>query len=86
MTISQLKEVNNPLSPNIIFLSETKNKTAFMKKVKRRMKFDECFVVDAVGKLGGMVLMWNNDVKILEINQSALTIEAHVVDTETQLD
>ena len=50
------------------------------------MKFDECFVVDAVGKLGSMVLIWNNDVNILKINQSALTIEAHVVDTETQLD
>ena len=57
-----------------------------MENVKKRMKFDECFVVDAVGRLGGMALMWNSEVHILEICQTALTIEAHVIDPETQVD
>lgn len=57
---SHLKEVCNPLSPGMIFLSETKNKKRYMEKVRRILNFEDCFVVEAIDKAGGMALMWKN--------------------------
>ena len=48
----------------MIILSETKNKTKFIKNFKKRLNFNECFVVEAMDRFGGMTLMWNNDIKI----------------------
>ena len=57
-----------------------------MEKVKNRLIFEKCYAVEALDRSGGMALMWNNDIKMLEIYHAALTIEIHVQDTDIQID
>lgn len=57
-----------------------------MEKFKKKLKFEEMVVVEAMEKSGGMTLIWNNNIRMLEVLSSAFTIEAHVVDPETNWD
>nr|XP_027086592.1 uncharacterized protein LOC113708329 [Coffea arabica] len=86
LTIPQLKEANNLLSPNLIFLCETKNKAQYMEQVKRRLHFEGCYVVEAMKRSGGMALLWHEDIKIKMIQHTSFTIEVQIQDTETQTD
>ena len=86
LTIPQLKEANNLLSPNLIFLCETKNKAQYMEQVKRRLHFEGCYVVEAMKRSGGMALLWHDDIKIKRIQHTSFTIEVQIQDTETQTD
>ena len=52
----------------------------------RNLKFEESIVVRAVNRSGGMVLMWDNDVRVIEALQSFFTLEEHIVDLDTQVD
>lgn len=40
--------------PSLVFLMETKNKIEFVQRVKRRLHFQSCLVVDHVGTAGGL--------------------------------
>ncbi|XP_071906102.1 uncharacterized protein [Coffea arabica] len=82
LTVPHLKDVNRLLSPSIIFLSETKNRKKYMEKVKNILRFENSFIVEAMNKTGGMTILWNNEVKISEVQASAFTIEAKVEDEE----
>ncbi|XP_071940395.1 uncharacterized protein [Coffea arabica] len=86
LTIPQLREVNNLFSPSMVFLSETKNRTKYMEKVKNNLRFDEMAVVEAMNKASGMALLWKQEVKIIEVLMTAFTIEAHVKDMEVNSD
>ena len=86
LTIFQLKEACNLLSLNMVFLCETKNKQQFMEKVRKQLRFEDCVVVESMNKSRGMVMMWNTEVKVLEINTTAFTMEAHIMDTEINVD
>ena len=86
LTIPQLKEANNLLSPNILFLSETKNKAKFMESVRQKLGFEESKVVEAMNRAGGMTLMWRKEVTMIQVLESAFTLEAHLRDNESQQD
>ena len=86
LTIPQLREVNNLFSPSLVFLSETKNRTRYLEKVKNILRFEEMVVVEAMHKAGGMALFWKDEVKILEVLMTSFTIEAHVEDMEANTD
>lgn len=84
MIIPHMKEVNNLLSLNLVFLSETKNRTKYMEKIKRIRHFDNCFVVDAMNRAGGMTLLWNVEIKVKDIRNSTFTIEVLIEDDEVK--
>ncbi|XP_071902137.1 uncharacterized protein [Coffea arabica] len=86
LTIPQLREVNNLFFPSMVFLSETKNRTKYMEKVKNILRFDEMIVVEAMNKAGGLALLWKDEVRIIEVLRTAFTIEAHVEDPEVNTD
>ena len=86
LTIPQLKEANNLLSPKMIFFRETKNKARFMENVRRKLGFEESIVVEAMNRSGGMALMWRREVKMVQVLQSAFTLESHLNDQESQQD
>ena len=86
MTVPQLREANNLLSPNMIFLSETKNRFHYMKKVQKILRFEESVIVEAMDRKEGMALFWNNDIEVRKVVTTALTIEALVIDPDTQLE
>ncbi|XP_071900968.1 uncharacterized protein [Coffea arabica] len=86
LTVPHLREVNNPLSPNLIFLSETKNRRLVVDRIARGLRFDNSVVVEAMHKSGGMAVMWKEDPKTLEVNQTAFTIEVRIEDYEYHCD
>lgn len=86
LTIPQLREACNLLSPNVVFLCETKNRLQFMLTVKRKLRFDECVVVESMNKAGGMTVMWNNEVKVLDVQTTAFTMEIHIMDLDKNVD
>ena len=86
LTVPQLREANNLFSPNIVFLSETKNRIKYMEKVKSILRFDEMTVVEAMNRAGGMTLMWNRNIDVIRVVTTTFTIEAHVKDSNSKED
>ncbi|XP_071928065.1 uncharacterized protein [Coffea arabica] len=86
LIVPQLREANNLFAPNIVFLSETKNRIKYMEKVKTILRFDEMTVVEAMNRAGGMTLMWNRNINVMRVVTTAFTIEAHVKDLNSKED
>ena len=84
LTIPHLREACNLLSPNMLFLSEMKNRERYMDRVREKLNFENSCVVESMNRSGGMALMWKDEVKIIKILKIAFTIEAHVEDFETK--
>jgi len=47
--------------PNLVFLMETKLNSKKMEAIQTKLDFDAIFVVDSIGKSGGLALMWKLD-------------------------
>ena len=82
LKVPHLKEESKLLSPNLIFFCGTKNKNEYMKKIKKSLQFDNIFVVEALNKAGEMALLWNNEIKKIEIQTSSFTIKVQIEDQE----
>ena len=57
-----------------------------MKKVQRILGFEESVIMEAMDRKEGMALFWNNDIEVRKVVTTALTIEALVIDPDTQLE
>jgi exonuclease III len=44
--------------PEVVFLIETKCRSAKMEQIRVRIGFEGLFVVDLIGKSGGLALLW----------------------------
>ena len=82
LTVPHLREVNNLLSPNLIFLSETKNRKPVVDMIARGLRFDNRAVVEAMHKAGGMALLWKEDTQVVEVYRTVFTIEAKIEDMD----
>lgn len=69
--------------PNLVFLMETKLHVGRVAFLKNKLGFDGCFVVDAVGRNGGQVLLWRREVEINIISYSQRHISGWVIDERT---
>jgi hypothetical protein len=49
--------------PDLVFLMETKLTRQRMELVKTKLDFDGLFVVDCIGKSGGLALLWETEVQ-----------------------
>lgn len=47
-----------------IFLMETRAPKGRVQRMKRRLKFHKCFVVEPRGLSGGLCVFWNNEVQL----------------------
>lgn len=78
-TISQLKESIRLHLPDIIFISETKQKKGFVHTVSKRLKWKGRWdVVDPVGRSGGLLVVWGEKVSICRIIKSDFCIELEI--------
>ena len=84
LTVPQLREVNNLSSPNIFFLSETKNRKTAIERITRRLRLENNVTVEAMNRAGGMALLWTKDTQIVEVATTAFTIEAKIEGNESQ--
>ena len=65
-TVQDLCLMVREKKPNILFLMETKCRKEKIERIRVRLGFNGMFVVDPVGRSGGLALFWK-DVKNLEI-------------------
>jgi hypothetical protein len=61
---------------NIVFISETRQQKERVSNLRFRLDFNNSFVVDGVGKGAGVVLFWDDSIKI-----DLLSYDLHHVDT-----
>ena len=84
LTIFQLNEIINFHSPNVVFLCETKNQQNYMRQVQKKIRFENGYFVNSIGRAGGLVLFWNNDVSIDQVSNTDWYIVACIEDKETK--
>lgn len=81
-TVRDLHNLVKDKKQSFLFLMETLSKKNQLEKVRSRLGFDGLFVVDPVGKSGGIALLWK-EANTLEIfNYSRSYIHAIVKDDE----
>jgi exonuclease III len=80
-TVRDLCRLVKEKRPKLVFLMETKLRSYRVEGIKIRMGFRNVFVVDCVGKSGGLALMWSDDIQVDIQNYSRRHINA-VVKTE----
>ena len=52
-----------------------------MERLRRQLRFDQCEVVESMNKAGGMMVLWNDEVIVMDIKTTAFTIEFQIKDT-----
>ncbi|XP_040986473.1 uncharacterized protein LOC121234570 [Juglans microcarpa x Juglans regia] len=68
--------------PKIMFLIETMIVTKRVEGIRRKVGFEQCFVVDPVGNGGGLSLLWKDEVEVEIVNYSRWHVNAWVMDGE----
>jgi hypothetical protein len=81
-TVRVLHHLVKDKSPSIVFLMETYSSKGYMEKVRCRLGFDCLFVVDPVGRSGGLALFWKKSANIEIYNYSRYHIQALVKDND----
>lgn len=71
--------------PHIIFLSETKAKGCKLQTIKKRLNYDDLYVVDCNGKLGGLCLFWKKNVNTQVLYSDCNVIHAYVAYMNTNI-
>jgi hypothetical protein len=77
-TVQKLHRLVKEKKPNIVFLMETKLRSNKMERVRVQLGFEHMFVVDSVGKRGGLALFWTVDAGVEIQNYSRHHINAKV--------
>ncbi|XP_042942950.1 uncharacterized protein LOC122277139 [Carya illinoinensis] len=62
-TVRELHLMVKEKSPNVIFLSETKCNRTRMEGIRNKLNFDHSFIVDCVGRSGGIAFLWKKEVE-----------------------
>jgi exonuclease III len=65
-TVRDLCHMVKEKRPEVVFLMETKCRNAKMERVRVRIGFEGLFVVEPIGKSGGLAMLWR-DSNTLEI-------------------
>ncbi|KAK8476029.1 hypothetical protein V6N12_016040 [Hibiscus sabdariffa] len=79
-TVRALKNVAFKFHPNIIFLSETKQKKRYLEAIRVMIKFDNSFYIEPSGTTGGLSLWWMNNSQI-----KFLRAEKNFIDREISI-
>ncbi|XP_041000998.1 uncharacterized protein LOC121246780 [Juglans microcarpa x Juglans regia] len=77
-TVQDLHLMVKERNPGIVFLIETKLMAKKLEGIKRRMKWEGCFVMEPVGRKRGLVMLWREDVELEILNYSQHHISAYI--------
>jgi hypothetical protein len=61
-TVYDLCQLVKEKRPSLLFLMETINKKQCMEWLRVKLGFNGLFVVDSIGKSGGLALLWIDDI------------------------
>ncbi|KAK4282358.1 hypothetical protein QN277_013745 [Acacia crassicarpa] len=64
LTARNLKQECFQKKPHLVFLMETKQKAGYVRKIRRRCGFEEEWVVNPVGRSGGLALWWSEVITV----------------------
>ncbi|KAK1393016.1 hypothetical protein POM88_012072 [Heracleum sosnowskyi] len=76
-----LKESILQKSPDFVFLSEILCKKDRVEKVKNNIGFEGAFIVDTIGRSGGLALLWRNKQEVMVLSYSKHHIDM-VIETK----
>jgi hypothetical protein len=62
--VQELTRLIHEFCPKIVFNSETRQQRDRVNNLMFRLCFSNCFVVDGVGKGGGLALYWDESIKL----------------------
>jgi hypothetical protein len=81
--VQTLRRLVRTKKPNLVFLMETKQVSKFQESVRVKLGFEANFVVDSIGRSGGLAWLWNLETKVEVQNFSRRHINATVLDDKT---
>ncbi|KAL4379969.1 hypothetical protein GQ457_02G015520 [Hibiscus cannabinus] len=64
--------------PDIVFISETKQKIRYLEKIKMKMKLVHSFYVEPIGRAGGLALWWSKEVQVKILGHGKFFIDAEI--------
>uniref|UniRef100_A0A803QSM5 Reverse transcriptase domain-containing protein n=1 Tax=Cannabis sativa TaxID=3483 RepID=A0A803QSM5_CANSA len=77
-TVSALATNVKDFDTGLVFLSETRSRSAYMETVRARLGFEGCFCVDAKGKSGGLALLWKAPYSVQIVSFNDFHIDAWI--------
>ncbi|KAF7135314.1 hypothetical protein RHSIM_Rhsim08G0091800 [Rhododendron simsii] len=83
LTTNQLKELCRIHSPQLIFLSETKNQLCRVDFIRTFVGMDNVLVVDPSGIAGGLAILWKRGMNVSLVRRSSFFIEVLIKDVES---
>lgn len=81
----ELRQLCKAHTPAIVFLMETRASVERVENVRRKLKFSNMFCVDAIGRSGGLCLLWSDEVNIQIFNSSQNIIHTSVIIMKTKV-
>lgn len=81
-TIQDLCHKAKEKKPNLVFFIKTKLNSVKCIRVKRRLNCEACFVVEPIGRSGGLALMWDHMTKVEVTNYSQRHINAWITNEQ----
>ncbi|KAF5449972.1 hypothetical protein F2P56_030362 [Juglans regia] len=84
-TVQNLLLLVKDKTPNVVFLMETKLVASKVEGIKRRLGWEGCFVVDPMGRKGGLALLWCKEKEVEILNYSQHHINAMVRSEEKKM-
>ena len=76
--VRALLDVQQRYLPDVMFLSETHLDSYPAEGLRRRLKMDQNFVCTSDGRKGGLMLLWNNNVKVHKLALDAMFIDVGI--------
>lgn len=73
LTVQALRVLVTQERPSIIFIMETKNQEQKVLRLRRRLHFQNSFLVDPEGTAGGLAIFWDDQV-IISIESSLVNV------------
>jgi exonuclease III len=77
-TVQELCRLVKQKRPAMVYLMETKLRSSKMEMIRYKLGFNNMFVVDCVGRSGGMALFWGEEVTVTVKNFSQCHINGLV--------
>ena len=80
-TVQEVAKLVTRFNLLVLFLSETKVKSSKMEWLRSKWGYDSCLIVEAVGRSGGLALLWKQEVTVEVQSFSSNHIDARIDNT-----
>lgn len=79
LTVRHLRDIYGQYIPEVVFLSETKNKRDYLENVCGHLGYHDLWTVEPEGIGGGLALLWKEEVQVKILSSSSRWIDTHIV-------